>query len=278
MDRTMLKIQMLYDEMGKSEKKVADFIISHPSELLPLSITELAEKSKSSEATIVRFARRLGLSGYQELKISIARESGKVIDNHDVATEDTTFEIFEKVTNDIYKSLEMTKQSLSPEALEKAAKAILDAKKVVIFGLGNSASVAQDAGHKFFRAGCDASVFSDNHMQAIAASHLNSGDVAIGISHSGSSKDIVDALKIAKGQGATTISITNKGKSPIVKESDITLFTSSMETESTILGLNSRIAALTIIDTIYSYIVCRKTTDAENAIKSVEDALKGKKY
>ena len=128
MDRTMLKIQMLYDDMGKSEKKVADFIISHPSELLPLSITELAEKSQSSEATIVRFARRLGLSGYQELKISIARESGNVVDNHDVAESDTPFDIFEKVTNDIYKSLEMTKQSLSKAELDKAAKAILSAR------------------------------------------------------------------------------------------------------------------------------------------------------
>ncbi len=278
MDRTMLKIQMLYDEMGKSEKKVADFLIAHPSELLPLSITELAEKSQSSEATIVRFARRLGLSGYQELKISIARESGNVIDNHDVAESDSPYDIFEKVANDIYKSLEMTKQSLSKKDLENAAKAILSADKIVIFGLGNSSPVAQDAGHKFFRAGLDASVYSDNHMQAIAASHLKEGDVAIGISHSGSSKDIVDALKIAKLQGATTISITNKGKSPIVKESDITLFTSSKETEYTILGLNSRIAALSIIDTLYSYIVCHKNLDAEKAIKSVEDALKGKKY
>ncbi len=278
MDRTMLKIQMLYDEMGKSEKKVADFLIAHPSELLPLSITELAEKSQSSEATIVRFARRLGLSGYQELKISLARESGNVVDNHDVAETDTLSDIFEKVTNDIYKSLEMTKQSLSPSELDKAANAIISARKIAIFGLGNSSPVAQDAGHKFFRAGCDAYVYSDNHMQAIAASHLKEGDVAIGISHSGSSKDIVDALKIAKLQGATTVSITNKGKSPIVKESDITLFTSSKETEYTILGLNSRIAALSIIDALYSYIVCHKNKDATAAIESVEDALKGKKY
>ena len=195
---------------GMADRKIAELGGRTPLEAAKkTTMNELAAKCDCGEATIVRFARRLGLSGYQELKISLARESGNVVDNHDVAETDTLSDIFEKVTNDIYKSLEMTKQSLSPSELDKAANAIISARKIAIFGLGNSSPVAQDAGHKFFRAGCDAYVYSDNHMQAIAASHLKEGDVALGISHSGSSKDIVDALKTAKKGGATTISITS---------------------------------------------------------------------
>lgn len=278
MDKTLLNIQMLYPEMGKSEKRVADYILSHVRDLLPLSITELAEKSQSSEATIVRFSRRLGLSGYQELKIVLAKESGHVPLNPDVSPEDSCYDIFCKVTEEVYRSLEMTKRSLSPEAMIRAGDALLHARKIAIFGLGNSAPVAQDAGHKFFRAGCDATACSDNHMQVIAASHMNDRDVALGISHSGSSRDIIDALSVAKERGATTIAITNHGKSPIVKVSEIVLYTASQETEYTILGLNSRIAALSIIDALYSYIVCHKEHAATEAIENVERALKSKKY
>ena len=115
-------------------------------------------------------------------------------------------------------------------------------------------------------------------MQAIAASHLTDKDVAIGISHSGSSKDIVDALAISKHNGATTICITNFGKSPIIKQSGIVLCTRSKETEYSILGLNSRIAALAIIDAIYTYIICKSGDRAENAARRAEKALQSKKY
>ena len=97
---------------------------------------------------------------------------------------------------------------------------IMEANRIAIFGLGNSAAIAMDAQHKFQRAGINEAAYSDNHMQAIVASHLTKDDVAIGISHSGSSIDIVEALKIAQESGATTISITNFGKSPIDQYSD----------------------------------------------------------
>ena len=128
------------------------------------------------------------------------------------------------------------------------------------------------------RAGLNAVAYTDNHMQVIAASHLTEKDIAIGISHSGSSKDIVDALKVAKEHGATTIAITNEGKSPILKQSDIVLSTSSDETKYNILALNSRIAQLAIIDTLYFYIVFNRSEDSFNSIKETEHSLHSKKY
>ncbi|MBQ7574298.1 MAG: MurR/RpiR family transcriptional regulator [Clostridia bacterium] len=278
MDKISLKIKMMYDEMGKAEKQIADWIEENPGKIISLSIVELAEQCKCSEATIVRFSKRLGLSGYQELKISLAAENGGSPVSTNISEEDTPYQIYEKVCNDIYLSLEKTKKSLLPESLLLAANTICKAQKIVIFGLGNSASVAMDASHKFMRAGLNCVAYSDNHMQVIAASHLKEDSVAIGISHSGSSKDIVDALKIAKEHGATTIAITNNGKSPILKHSDIVLFTSADETRYNILALNSRIAQLAIIDTLYFYVVYNSSEEAFKSISDTEHSLLSKKY
>lgn len=280
MNNMMLRIKTMYEDMGPGEKKIANWILENQSEIISLSISELAEKCGSGEATIVRFAKRLGLIGYQELKISIAQESSnsRKIVNETITSDDSCSIIFEKISNDIYRSLEHTKKILNTDSMELAANKIMNARRIVIFGLGNSSSVAIDAQHKFLRAGLDAAAYCDNHMQAIAASHLTSNDVAIGISHSGSSKDIVEALKLARESGATTICITNFGKSPIIKQSDIALFTASEETKYTILGMNSRHAQLAIIDSIYTYIVFRKSEEGIKAIHNTERSLQSKKY
>ncbi len=278
MENISIKIKVLYNEMGKAEKRIADWLFQNPKAILSLSIVDLAEKCEVSEATIVRFSKRLGLSGYQELKISLASESGISTVNTGINENDTAYEMFEKACNDVYYSLELTKKALNSENLALAAEKICQANKIVIFGLGNSASVARDAGHKFMRAGLNAVSYSDNHMQVIAASHLGKNDVAIAISHSGSSKDIVDALKITKEHGATTIALTNKGKSPLLKYADIVLTTASTETEYSILALNSRIAQLTIIDSLYYYVVYNRSEKATQSIKETEHSLLSKKY
>jgi len=278
MDKTALNIKLLYDKMGKAEKHIADWILDNPGEIISLSIVELAEKCGCGEATIVRFAKRLGFAGYQELKFVLGNQSGKKQVSTHITAEDDAYTIYEKVCNDIYLSLEKTKSSLNKKSLSLAADKICKANKIVIFGLGNSASVATDLSHKLLRAGLNAIAYSDNHMQVIAASHLEEGDVAIGISHSGSSKDIVEALKTAREQGAATIAITNRGKSPILKHSDIVLQTSADETQYSILALNSRIVQLAIVDTLYFYIVYNRSEEAQESIRQTEKSLLTKKY
>lgn len=280
MESILLKIKRLYPEMGSSERKIADWLIANFQEIIGLSINELATKCGCGEATIVRFSRRLGLSGYQELKLKIAQESVNTAQGGVLGIEqdDSCYDIFNKRIRDIAVALENTKSVLSPVEIEKAANTIKDARRIVIFGLGNSASIAVDAQHKFLRAGLDAIAYCDSHMQAIAASHLRKGDVAIGVSHSGASIDVVDALKTAREAGATTICITNFGESPINEHSDIVLNTRSDETKYSILAMSSRIAQLAIFDAIYTYIVMHSNKAAVRAIKDAESALLSKKY
>lgn len=280
MESILLKIKRLYPVMGNSERKIADWLIANFQEIIGLSINELAMRCGCGEATIVRFSRRLGLSGYQELKLKIAQESVNTAQGGVLGVEqdDSCYDIFNKRIRDIAVALENTKSVLSPTQIEKAANTIKDANRIVIFGLGNSASIAVDAQHKFLRAGLDAIAYCDNHMQAIAASHLHKGDVAIGVSHSGASIDVVDALKTAREAGATTICITNFGESPINECSDIVLNTRSDETKYSILAMSSRIAQLAIFDAIYTYIVMHSNKAAVRAIKDAESALHSKKY
>ena len=276
MEKILSNIGLIYDKMGRSEKKIADFILQSPSALIPLSITELAENSGSSEATVVRFCKRLGLNGYQDLKISVAVSGAPKRAAADITENSGVFEVFSKVCDDINLSLEKTKLIINKSALAKAAEYIMSADKIVIFGLGNSAAVAADFAHKLLRLGFNAVSYSDNHMQVIAASHLTNKSAAVGISHSGSSKDILEALALAQKKGAKTISITNYGKSPIIKYSDCILNTAAEETKYSILGLSSRIAQLAIISSIYNFIVC--ASDASlNSINETEASLNIKK-
>ena len=278
MESTLHKIRANYQQLGPSEKKVADYILQNEQEVTSLPIGELAALSGSTTATIVRFSRRLGFKGFTDLRIGLASEmiststiSSKITQN------DSCFEIFNKRINDIAVSLWNTESVLDAKQLDLAANAIMKADRIVIFGLGNSAAIAQDAAHKFLRLGLNAQSCTDNHLQAIIASHLDRKSVAIGISHSGASTDIIDALQLSKIGSATTICITNYADSPIVKNSDICLFTKSEETNHSILAMSSRIAQLAIFDAIYTYIVLHADKASVNAIYNTETALKSKK-
>ena len=279
MESIMHKIRSLYSSMGPAEKKIADFILENTKDIINTSISDFAEKCGCGDATVVRFARRLGFDGYQSLKIGIAGEMSSASSvSKEITKEDSCFDIFKKRISDISVSLINTESVLDAEQLALTANAVMNSKRIIVFGLGNSAAIAQDAAHKFLRLGFNAQACCDNHMQAIIATHLDRKSVAIGISHSGSSKDIVDALQLSKIGGATTVCITNYGNSPIVKACDYALFTRAEETQHSILAMSSRIAQLTILDSIYTYIVVNSDKLAAQEIYKTELALQNKKY
>ncbi len=277
MNKTLLKIKNEYDALGKAEKKIADVLLNNDKSVPSMFIGDFAQLCDCSVATVTRFSKKLGFNGFPQLKIALAREKDFSPVGENITAADTAAEVFAKICNDIYGSLERTKKSINADELQKCCEAVISADKIFIFGLGNSASVAQDAAHKLFRLGKDSTAYTDNHMQAIAATHTGKGSLVIGVSHSGQSKDIVDALKLSRENGATTVAITSLGNHPLKKVSDIVLNTVSEETNYRILGLSSRIAQLAIIDAIYSYLVCH-LPGAIDSINKTESALCSKKY
>ena len=279
MESIILKIRFLRPQMGPAEKKIADYVLENTQDIISASISDFAEKCGCGDATVVRFARRIGFDGYQSLKIGIVGEmSAASALSEEITREDSCYEIFKKRVQDISVALSNTEGVLDSETLTLVAQAIINSKRILVFGLGNSAAIAQDAAHKFLRLGFNAQACCDNHMQAIIATHLDRKSVVIGISHSGSSKDIVDALELSKIGGATTVCITNYGSSPIVKACDYALFTRAQETQHSILAMSSRIAQLAILDSIYTYIVVNSDKLAMQEIYKTELALQSKKF
>jgi RpiR family carbohydrate utilization transcriptional regulator len=248
-----IRIDGVYSALRTAEKRVADYIHEHPEELIHFTVTELADATQTSESTVVRLCQKLGYKGYQEFKIMLARDL--------VAPADTIFEAIaptdpidvlkSKVFQANIQALRDTIEVLSDDMLRRAADAIRVAKKMDIYGIGGSSSIAWDAYHKFHRIGIVCIAHSDSDMMATSATLLTPEDVALGISHTGSSRDIVESMRLAKETGATTICITHNATSPITKVADIALFTAARETAFSSDAMTSRVAQLSIIDTVY---------------------------
>ena len=273
------RIEAVRGQLGHAEERLAEHMTAHPAEAAVLSCAELAQEAGVSEATVVRVARRRGYSGYTALKLAAAREEqprARLL-HESVEPGDSCGEITEKLMASIGETLAHTRRVLDSEALTRAAEALLHAQRILVVGLGASASVATDAAHKFTREGLTCIACSDNHMQAIWASHLTSGDVVLAISHSGASRDILETLELAQSCGAATICITNYAASPILAHTDIPLFTASDEVRYRPLALASRIAQLTIIDTLYLYVAMRRDAAAVEAVGRAQTALRSKK-
>lgn len=275
-----MKMETLRPSLSKMEKNVVDYILKHPEEVIYLSVAGLAEKSGTSDATVIRTCRKLGMSGYQDLKVSLAQDLVTPLQNihEEIEESDTVDVILDKVFQSTIHTLKFTHNILKAKTIEAAADAICASNKLFIFGLGNSHSIALDLQHKMLRLDINAMAYTDTHIQSIVASHMKEGDVVFAISHSGSSKDVVDAAKLAKSNGATVISLTDIARSPLYDIADIRLCTASNETRYRIFALSSRIAQMTIIDTLHTIIALKRRDAITSGFRNIEKALESKKY
>ena len=270
------RIRNQLSELSRSEAIVAEYILSHADEVIKQSVSALADCCGVSEPTVIRACRTLGFSGYQALKIALIQDAENIIEysGEEVTAEDSMAAAAQKVFGAANDALNLTKNSLDFESLEKAAEMLLKADRILVFGVGGSAAVAADVQHKFLRLGLRAQALSDPNMQTISAAYAGKQDVVFAISHSGSSKAVVDNAHLAASNGAGIISLSSMGKSPLTELADVSLFTAANETRYRIVAISSRIAELTIIDTLYSYMSFR-TAHGENLKieKAIEDQM-----
>ena len=276
----VLKMQALYDRLNAAEKKVIRYVIDHPEEVVSLSVSDLADKSGSSEATVVRACRSVGMKGYQDLKLSLIQNIVTPLQSihEEIGETDSASAVLDKIFQSTIHTLKYTRDVIDITAVERAAGLIMQARRIAVFGLGNSHAIALDAQHKFLRLGLDVTAFADSHLQSISSAFLGTGDVVLAISHSGSSRDVIEAASVARENGAKVISISNIGTSPLTKVSDVSLCTASNETKYRVVAVASRHAAMVIIDVIYTLIAMRKGEQAVKGFKRVEVALENKKY
>ncbi|MFH1512804.1 MAG: MurR/RpiR family transcriptional regulator, partial [Bacillota bacterium] len=239
-----------------------------------------AAKCGVSDATVVRLCKRLRMHGYQELKVTLAQDIVSPLERiHEAVTEsDSCGEVMSKVFRTTIQALQYTERIVNRQQLEQAVAALDEAQRIVILGMGNSAAVAKDMQHKLLRLGLQATAYDDNHMSRIVCTHLKPGDVCVCISHSGSSRDVVDAARMAHDNGAKVISMTGVGKSPLSETADIRLETASKEAQYHILALASRIAQYTLIDSIYTSLAIKRREGKGECQQDIERALEKLKY
>lgn len=257
------KIKSIYISLRPSEQKVAEYIVKNIENIPEMSIVELSESIEVSQPTIIRFVKALGFKGYRQFKDSVIME---LAENNQVNTfnplygfeikkNDNIEDIPSKTIGTTIQILEQILKSISVESYKKAIDMIVNAQKIQIFGVENSRCVVDDLLNKLTYLGLNAVSYEDSYMQLICANNINENDLAIGVSYSGSSRDTVEAMKIAKDNGANTLVITNFEDAIINKYADISIFASNFKSKIYGNAIFSRTSQIAIIDMIYMGII-----------------------
>jgi RpiR family carbohydrate utilization transcriptional regulator len=214
------KLNSSYAHLSVTEQKIGEFVMKYPEKVMYYSVTQVADELGVAQSTVTRFCRSIGLRGYQELKIKLARDMDSGIRNEST---DGKMNLPQRLAHININNIQETLKIIDLEELQKAIVKMMQAHKIIIYGLGESGPIAELLKMKLIGLGLSVDAHMDVHLQLISAAHLTNDDVAIGISQMGSTKDVVLALKKARSSGALTICLTGHGRSPITEVSDIRL-------------------------------------------------------
>ncbi|MEW6048954.1 MAG: MurR/RpiR family transcriptional regulator [Bacillota bacterium] len=276
----MSYIRDIRPNLAPAEQKVADYVLSHAPEVVYASVTSLAEACGVSESTVIRFCHATGFKGYQELKLTLARDlaqpPGTIEENIELSDDLPT--VVTKVTANSVQCLYDTQRLLDVSQLRRAVDAIAGASRVNFYGVGGSGASALQAAYKFLRIGVQSYAYVDGHLQAMAAATLGPGDVAVGISQSGSTKDVVEACTRARESGATVIGITGHVRSPLAKVAGIVLVTATREAPLGSDAIRSTIAQLYVIDLLFTGVCMARYDRAMEYTGKTAEAVLTKLY
>jgi DNA-binding MurR/RpiR family transcriptional regulator len=264
------QIKTMYNELRPVQRRIADYFLGADFEALDASIEEVAKKSGVSVASISRFCKKLGYESFGQFKITMSR---------DLKYEpDTVLPIFRmdddpdlsirKVFSEAITNLQATQGTVDFGAIKTAAARVMKSDVVYFFGLGGSGGVGYLGELLFTHIGKRALSVSDAYAMIVSAGHANEKTVIIGLSHSGRTKSVVDAVKIGRGKGAFTAGVTNYASSPLSSAADLVLLTACHERRMHFAQSDSMVSQLTIIRTLYMLAASRS---AQKTVKNVND-------
>ncbi|MEA4875378.1 MurR/RpiR family transcriptional regulator [Anaerorhabdus sp.] len=262
-----------YRNLPEAENQVRDYLLKNSKEIIDKSIYELAEKTYTSPATIVRLCKKLGVKGFSQLKIQIASEIKAfdtihldILDTTSIAKNDSVKQIIDKITNISIQSIEETRILLDEKKLLNSARELMKASVIDFYGVGASNTVAFDAAYKFMRIGKSVSCFQLSDRQIVQAINSDKNHVGVLFSYSGETREIIEMAKTLQDNAVTTIAITCSTKSTLADLCDFALFVSSKETIFRSGAMSSRTAQLYIVDILYS--ICT-SLDYDRSVKNV---------
>lgn len=252
----LLDIQLLYNQLTKTEKKIADYVSKNVNQVLFMSITELADACKVADASVYRFCRTIGVKGYQEFKMKLSlsmasTDEGTEKENKNPKTSDFARKMLDDILESHITVLKETHLLLKWDEIERVVGMMEKAKNIYFFGIGDSLLTALEARNKFLRITKKVHCVDDPHMQAMIASMTTQDDLVFLISYSGATKDIVYISDILSGVGAKVVAITRFLKSPLTSHVDAVLLCGSNEGPLEGGSLGAKLSQLYIVDILF---------------------------
>ncbi len=269
-------VKALYSSLTKTEKHIANVLLEDPEKVNKRSLSEISDYLEVGEATFIRFCRTIGFKGFTSFKLALAIELATrnqkpvSIFEKDINIQDSSFDIAKKLQVNVTQVIEETINLIDFNELNEIIQILRKAKRIFLFGVGASGLSAEEAKIKFMRIGLSADAITNNHFMYMQAALMNKDDVVIGISHSGNSKEILQALSIAKKNGTTTIALTHHLRSPITKIADFKIIHGSKQRQLQSDSLRTKIAQLFILDLVYMLLI---KEDEENAIECKQKTI-----
>ena len=270
---TLQKIKNEYNGMTRSLKKIGAYILKDPSSVINSSITELCSKTGvKSEASIVRFYRLLGFSGYKEFKIRMAQElAGRTFYHSyaDINVDDPPADIKNKIFSGAISTLIANSEFNDLDAYGAARDLINQADRIIFLGYAASAALCYYAYFRFIELGLNCHFFTDSHINAAILANPNPNDLIFCISHSGETRDLIDLIEDMPQNEVKILLITSKENSSLAKMADVVLVTKSDETSIATDAMNSRVAQLCAIDSLFSIVSLGKGEDAMSHLMAI---------
>jgi len=239
-------------------REVADTVLADPADAARLSAGALAARAGVSQASVTRFAQSIGLPSHAALRLALAEQVGRATARGfptdvglQIGLDDSVRHVMTVVANADIRAITQTVNQLDPVALDLASRSIAAARRVDVYGIGSSASVAQELETRLFRIGVQVRAWTEVHEALTSAALLTADDVAIAISHSGATSEVVEPFRLARGRGAVTIGITGDPRSAVAAASRDVLTTAALETSYRNGSLAARHAQLMVADCLY---------------------------
>ncbi|MFE9331846.1 MurR/RpiR family transcriptional regulator [Streptomyces sp. NPDC006925] len=274
------KVRTMAPSMTRSMQRVAEAVAHDPAGCAQLTVTGLAERTGTSEATVVRTSRLLGYPGYRDLRLALAglaaqQESGAApAVTADIAVDDPIADVVAKLALDEQQTLADTAAALDVAQVDAAVAAMAAARRIDVYGVGASGLVSQDLAQKLLRIGMVAHSHVDPHLAVTNAVQMRAGDVALAITHSGRTVDVIEPLRVAFDQGATTIAITGRPDGEVAQYADHVLTTSTArESELRPAAMSSRTSQLLVVDCLFIGVAQRTYETAAPALSASYEAL-----
>nr|WP_208759689.1 MurR/RpiR family transcriptional regulator [Yersinia mollaretii] len=247
----LLRLRQELENYSPTLSKLGSFVLQQPQHVLYLTITELARESHTSEASVTRLCRQLGCKGFSEFKMGLAMETRQSQASQPIEGDDEVQTLIEDSVN----ALRDTGKLLDRQTLGNAAMQIHNARSVQIYGVAASAIVADYLGYKLLRLGKASQCFSDMHRAAMNAVSLDSQDIVVVISSSGSTKDVLHAVELAQQQGTKIIGISNTLRSPLSSLADILLVAAKPEGPLTAGLLTSKVGGMLLVELLINQLI-----------------------